>query len=200
MLAFTQARLRNRELTLSKNTFMTIKNSIAYRKKLFICLAVACSAIVGLIPTTASSQTTPRNSSTSFRVTSYQGTYLKKRRNWYRQSPEIYSERAKCHASYNERLVALSYREPEDLSPVKILDGNSAYSGNIERPEDYWEVTLQEPPVKCRNLQNEGRQETWYIYKQHVNLGLGARPLFRQSASFIMPRIPVRLRFRGRGR
>ncbi|WP_407900020.1 hypothetical protein [Scytonema sp. NUACC26] len=131
-------------------------------------------------------------------MTSYQGTYLKTRRNWYRQSPEIYSERAKCHASYNERLIALSYREPENLTPIRITDGNSAYLGDIERPEDYWEVTLQEPPVKCRNLQNEGRQETWYIYKQHVNLGL--RPQYRQSAASILPRIPIWLRIRGKGR
>ncbi|KYC42636.1 hypothetical protein WA1_14915 [Scytonema hofmannii PCC 7110] len=147
-----------------------------------------------VIPTSVSSQTTPRNSSTSFRVTSYQGTYLKRRRDWYKQSPEIYAQSAKCHASYNERLIALSYREPYDLTPVKITNADSTYLGNVERPEDYWEVTLQEPPVKCRDRQNEGRQEIWYIYKQHVNLGLQ----FRQTSSFAMPRIPLRLRIRSR--
>ncbi|KAF3884276.1 MULTISPECIES: hypothetical protein [Nostocales] len=178
---------------------MNIKSTKIYPKRLLFCLAAACGVIGAAIPTSVSSQTTPRESPISFRVTAYQGTYLKKQRNWYRQSPEIYdSQRAKCHASYNERLVALSYREPDNLTPVQITNGNSPYLGNIERPEDYWEVTLQEPPVKCRNRQNEGRQETWYIYKQHVNLGLGTQ--FRQTSSFVMPRIPIRLRIRSRGR
>ncbi|WP_051469959.1 hypothetical protein [Fischerella sp. PCC 9605] len=121
-------------------------------------------------PTPEKTQPTPTTSTTSLRVVEPTGTYLKRRVNWYKQSPEIVSESQMCYVKQNEELPVLSYKEPEIPREVRNIDEQSKYYGNVEKPEDYWAMTFENLPSRCNNQQNGNRRPTWFVYKKHVEI------------------------------
>ncbi|RCJ18262.1 hypothetical protein A6770_06720 [Nostoc minutum NIES-26] len=146
---------------------MSINRTNLY-PKLFLCLGLVCGMLGVVNSDTASSQTTP-SPTDDLEVTAYTGTYFKRQLNWYQQSAEIIDDNQRCYVRRGERFVVSSYRRPVNESPVREDDRNSRYFGNIEYPDDYWEVTFQNLPSRCNSQQNQGGQ-TWFVYRRHVNI------------------------------
>ncbi|WP_460205706.1 hypothetical protein [Scytonema sp. NUACC21] len=145
---------------------MSLNNTRLHPKRLLSCLVATCGVLGVMSPSSVSSQTT---SSWFLTVTSPQGTYFKRPGNWFRQSPEIYLESERCFANPNTRLVVLSYQDPRQAA-VRDSERRSNYYGNVERSQDYWEVTFQNLPSRCNNSSNRVRQQTWFVYKEHVQI------------------------------
>lgn len=143
-------------------------NTIKSYSKLLLCLSFV-SGMLGVVGSnTAFSQSTP-SPIDELEVTVSTGTYLKRQINWYQQAIEIIDDNQRCYLRRGERFTVSSYRRPVNESPVREDDRNSRYFGNIEYPDDYWEVTFDNLPARCNNQQNQGGQ-TWFVYRRHVTI------------------------------
>lgn len=144
---------------------MNIRSTRLYLQRFLLYVGVACGILGVINSDTVYSQT---NSRIFIRVTEPAGTYFKRRVNWFRQSPQITSNLQRCRAELNDEFTISSYRNPVGLQPIRERNKNSIYFGNIEYPQDYWEVTLQNTSG-CRNQENASTGP-WFVYKNHVQI------------------------------
>lgn len=128
---------------------MNIRSTRLYFQRFILYFSVLCGILGVINSDSVYSQT---NSRTIIRVIEPAGTYFKRRSNWFKQSSEITSTRQRCRADFNEELAISSYRTPVGLQPIRERS-SSVYLGNIEYPQDYWEVTLRSSN-RCQNQQN----------------------------------------------
>ncbi|BAZ47700.1 hypothetical protein NIES4103_03020 [Nostoc sp. NIES-4103] len=145
---------------------MSISSTKLYSTRLLVCLGLVCGVLGVVNSDTASSQTNLRD---DLEVLAPRGTYFKRQINWFQQSPEIIDANQRCYARRGDRFVISSYRRPVNESQVREDDRNSRYFGNIEDPNDYWEVTFRDIPDGCSTQQNEGGL-TWFVYRRHVRI------------------------------
>lgn len=147
---------------------MSIGSTKLYPTRLLVCLGLVCGVLGVVNSDTALSQSN-RNQNNDLEVLATRGTYFKRQINWYQQAPEIGDANQRCYARRGDRFAISSYRRPINESPVREDDRNSRFFGNIEDPNDYWEVTFQDIPDGCSTQQNEGGL-TWYVYRRHVRI------------------------------
>lgn len=147
---------------------MSIGSIKFYPKRLLLGLGLMYGVLSVVSSDTALSQTNA-NFRNDLEVLATRGTYLKRQINWYQQSPQILNDSQRCYLPQGERLFVSTYRRPVDELPVRDTNPNSSYYGNVERPDDYWEVTFQSLPSRCRTQQNQSGL-TWFVYRQHVRI------------------------------
>jgi len=137
---------------------MFIRNARVYSRKLISCLGIVGASLGVMIPHAAYPQTTDLPTIRVLRVTTAGGTVFKLQDNWFRQSTEITDNSKKCGVRRGDKFFVTTLNDNQN--------NNSEYrEGNrVERIRDYYTVTF-DAPLPCNRT-----NQTWYIYKNHVQL------------------------------
>ncbi|MBD2346412.1 hypothetical protein [Anabaena subtropica] len=138
---------------------MLIGNARLHSRKLICCLGILGASLGVMVPTAVYSQT-PTTQSVPviriLRVTVTGGTTFKLQENWFRQSTEITDNNKKCGVRTGEKFFVASISDNRNNN-AEYREGN-----RVERVRDYYTVTFDRP-LPCNRT-----NQTWYIYKPHV--------------------------------
>jgi hypothetical protein len=137
---------------------MSTSKARLHPRKFISCLGIVATSLGVMIPHAAYPQTTDLPIIRVLRVTTNGGTVFKLQDNWFRQSTEITDNNRKCGVRRGDKFFVTSINDNQNNNE-EYRQGN-----RVEKIRDYYTVTF-DAPLPCNRT-----NQTWYIYKNHVQL------------------------------